>query len=161
MTTKKKKHKKNDNKWGTRTRTTATTKKNKEGKKRKKMKKLILSFEPQGRRFINFLYYYYYYYYIGFKRSVNTRHDSLSKSILSAPWRVGHVWMYNLTKSGRPFAYVTTTHDGLPQKRLEEDLCWIVPHVPRRLSRSRDWTELNWTELNRTTALGHITKQNK
>ena len=27
-------------------------------------------------------------------------------------------------------AYAETVHNGLPQKTLEEDLCWIVPHVP-------------------------------
>ena len=37
------------------------------------------------------------------------------------------------------------------KKRLEKDLCWIVPHVPspfpRRPNRSGDWTELmNWSE---------------
>ena len=44
-------------------------------------------------------------------------------------------------------AHARTAHKGLLQKRLEEDLCWIVPHVPRRPSRSRDWTELNWRWL--------------
>ena len=28
---------------------------------------------------------------------------------------------------------------------LEEDLCWIVPHVPPTTRRFREWTELNWT----------------
>ena len=37
-------------------------------------------------------------------------------------------------------AHARTAHKGLLQKRLEEDLCRIVPHVPRRPSRSR--TEL-------------------
>ena len=27
-------------------------------------------------------------------------------------------------------AHARTTHKGLLQKRLEEDLCWIIPHVP-------------------------------
>ena len=26
--------------------------------------------------------------------------------------------------------HARTAHKGLLQKRLEEDLCWIVPHVP-------------------------------
>ena len=40
-------------------------------------------------------------------------------------------------------ALARTAHKGFLQKRLEEDLCWIVPHVPRsRPNRSRDWTEL-------------------
>ena len=42
-------------------------------------------------------------------------------------------------------AHAGTGHDGLLQKRLEEDLCWIVPHdvSPRRPNWSRDWTKLN------------------
>ena len=32
---------------------------------------------------------------------------------------------------------------GLPVKRLKEDLCRIVPHVPQQPSQSRVWTELN------------------
>ena len=43
-------------------------------------------------------------------------------------------------------AHARTAHDGLSEERLEEDLCWIVPHVPRRPNRPKDWTELNWTE---------------
>ena len=38
--------------------------------------------------------------------------------------------------------HARTAHKGLLHKRLEEDLCWIVPHVPRRPDRSGDWTEL-------------------
>ena len=26
--------------------------------------------------------------------------------------------------------YARTAHNGLPQKRLEKNFCWIVPHVP-------------------------------
>ena len=37
-----------------------------------------------------------------------------------------------------------TVHNGLLQKGLEEDLCWIIPYVPQWPSWSRDWTELNW-----------------
>ena len=38
--------------------------------------------------------------------------------------------------------------DGLPQKRLEGDLCWIVPHGESddTHNRPKDWTELNWTK---------------
>ena len=43
-------------------------------------------------------------------------------------------------------AYAKTAHDGFLQKRLEEDLCWIVPRVPRRPYQSRDWTELKWLD---------------
>ena len=44
-----------------------------------------------------------------------------------------------------------TAYNGLPQKRLDEGLWWIVPYAPPpppptpRPNRSRDWTELNWT----------------
>ena len=43
-------------------------------------------------------------------------------------------------------ANARTAHKGLLQKRLEQDLCWIVPQVPhpRRPNQSKDWTELNW-----------------
>ena len=34
--------------------------------------------------------------------------------------------------------HVRTAHGGLPQKGLEEDLCWIVSHVPRRPEQSKD-----------------------
>ena len=44
-------------------------------------------------------------------------------------------------------AHARTDHNGLLQKRLEEDFCWIVCHVSRRPNRSRDWTELNWTDV--------------
>ena len=42
--------------------------------------------------------------------------------------------------------HVRTAHNGLLQKRLEEDLCWIVLHFPPMTQSVRDWTELNWTE---------------
>ena len=32
-------------------------------------------------------------------------------------------------------AHARTAHKGLQQKRLEKDLCWIVPHVPSRWPR--------------------------
>ena len=34
-------------------------------------------------------------------------------------------------------------YNGLLLQRLEEDLCWIVPHVPPTTISARDWTELN------------------
>ena len=38
-----------------------------------------------------------------------------------------------------------TAHNGLLRKRLEEDLCWILPDVPLDDPIDpRDWTELNW-----------------
>ena len=39
-------------------------------------------------------------------------------------------------------AYSTTAPNGLPQKRLEKDLYWIVPHVPQT---TLWFKELNWT----------------
>ena len=41
-------------------------------------------------------------------------------------------------------AHCTAAHKGLLQKRLEEDLCWIVPRV---LPTIRSGKGLNWTEL--------------
>ena len=41
-------------------------------------------------------------------------------------------------------AHARTAHKGLLQKRVEEDLCRIIPHVPpppRQSNRSRDWTK--------------------
>ena len=43
-------------------------------------------------------------------------------------------------------ALAGTAHMGLLHKRLEEDICWIVPRVPLT---TRSVNELNWTELNR------------
>ena len=42
-------------------------------------------------------------------------------------------------------AHAQTAHNDLLQKRLEGDLCWIVPHVPptTQLVNGLDW--LNWT----------------
>ena len=41
-------------------------------------------------------------------------------------------------------AHARTAHKGLLQKRLEEDICWIIPHVP---STTHSVKGLNWTEL--------------
>ena len=40
-------------------------------------------------------------------------------------------------------AHARTAHYGLQQKRLEEDLCWIIPKVPlmTRLIKGLNWTE--------------------
>ena len=43
--------------------------------------------------------------------------------------------------------HARTAHNGFLQKRLEEDLCWIVTRYPWRPFRSRHWTELNWTVM--------------
>ena len=50
---------------------------------------------------------------------------------------------------GRGNAGCTTIHNGLLQKRLEEDLCCILSRVPPTTQsvRGLNWTELNWTEL--------------
>ena len=40
-------------------------------------------------------------------------------------------------------ARARTAHKGLLQKGPEEDLCWIVPHVPPTTQSAK---ELNWTE---------------
>ena len=40
-------------------------------------------------------------------------------------------------------AHARAADKGLLQKRLEEALCWIVPHVPPTTQMSRDWAELN------------------
>ena len=40
-------------------------------------------------------------------------------------------------------AYAITAHKGFLRRELEEDLCWIIPHLPPppQLNQSRDWTE--------------------
>ena len=68
-----------------------------------------------------------------------------STPFFRAHWRVsdavvgrGNCWMDNI-KEWTSLAHARTAHDGLPQERLEEDLCWIVPHVPPDdANRSRD-----------------------
>ena len=40
-------------------------------------------------------------------------------------------------------AYARAAHKGLLHERLEEGLCWIVPHDPLT---SRDWTQLTWPQ---------------
>ena len=42
-------------------------------------------------------------------------------------------------------AHARTANNSLLQKRLEEDLCWIVPHVPLTTHSVKG---LNWTKLN-------------
>ena len=41
-------------------------------------------------------------------------------------------------------AHARTAHEGPLQKRLEENLCWIIPHVPLMTQSVKG---LNWTEL--------------
>ena len=72
------------------------------------------------------------------------------KPSFKAPWRVGDsvVGRGNAGWTSRADipAHTRTAHKGLLQKRLEEDLCWIVPHVPTTTHQSVKG--LNWTELN-------------
>ena len=82
-----------------------------------------------------------------------SRHDNLSKTILQdtleGGWRRGRqrkCWMDNI-KNWTSLPMSELLKNGLLQKRLEEDLCWIS----RRPNRSGDWTEPNWTGVkNRT-----------
>ena len=62
-------------------------------------------------------------------------HDSLSKTILwgtsggwATPWSAEEMldWRQRMDVP----TYARTAEDGLLQNRLENDLCWIVPHVP-------------------------------
>ena len=41
-------------------------------------------------------------------------------------------------------AIAKSAHDGLLQKRLEEDLCWLILQVPPKTQSVKGW---NWTEL--------------
>ena len=68
-----------------------------------------------------------------------TRHDSLSKTILQDTLEGGRrrgrqrkCWMDNIKMWTSP-AHARTAHYGLLQKRLEEDLCSIIPCVPPSL----------------------------
>ena len=65
-----------------------------------------------------------------------TCYDSLSKTILQGTLQGGQChgqqrkcWMDNI-KEWTSLPNARTAHEGLLQKRLEEDPCWIVPHVP-------------------------------
>ena len=75
-------------------------------------------------------------------------------------WRVGDAVVgrgnagRRTTSKSDVYAHARTAYHGLPQKILEGDFCWIVPHVlppttpPPHLrppNRSRDWSELSWT----------------
>ena len=76
-----------------------------------------------------------------------TLHDSHPKTILQGTfkdgWRHGQqrkLWVDNIKeKSG----HARTVRKGQLQKRLEEDLCWIIPHVPSGDPIGQG-TELNW-----------------
>ena len=85
-----------------------------------------------------------------------TRHDSLSKTILQSTMegrrrrgRQRKCWMDNvklLTSHPMPELLTMASHRK-KKKRLEEKLCWIVPHVPQRTQcvTGLNWTEPNWT----------------
>ena len=71
------------------------------------------------------------------------------KPSFRAPWRMGDavVGRKNVgwpSKSGHPYQRQSK---GLLQKRLAENLCWIVPHDPplTQSVKGLNWTELNWT----------------
>ena len=62
----------------------------------------------------------------------------------AAPWSAKKMLAGQHQRVAIP-AYARTVHKGLLQKRLEEDLCWIVVHVPHDDPIGQG-TELNWTE---------------
>ena len=75
--------------------------------------------------------------------------DNLSKATLQALREVDAMagrgsagW--TTSKSGNPCP-CQIVHNGLLQKRLEEDFCWIIPPVPMATQSVKG---LNWTELN-------------
>ena len=79
-----------------------------------------------------------------------TSHDSLPKTILQGALegrrhrdRQRKVWMENIKEWTSLYQHARTAYDGLPRKRLEKDLCWILPHVSWRPTQSREWTEVN------------------
>ena len=83
-------------------------------------------------------------------RACHTPEQPLQNHSLGHPGRRATPWSAEEKLDGQHQradipAQARTANKGLLQKRLEEDLCWIVPHGPRRPNRSRDWTEQNWT----------------
>ena len=87
------------------------------------------------------------------------------KPSFRVPWRVGDAVVgrgharWTTSKSGHRCPCHNCTHG-----RSAEDLCWIVPHVPRRPNRSRDWTDYfsycsflntNLSSLRQTVTLRH------
>ena len=71
------------------------------------------------------------------------------KPSFQAAWKVGHATIgsenagWTTSKGGHP-CNAGTAHNGFLQKRLEEDLCSIVPHVSPT---TKSVIGLNWTEL--------------
>ena len=69
------------------------------------------------------------------------------KPSFRAPWRVGNAVVsrgnagWTTAKSGH-LCLCQNCSQGSLQKRLEKDLCWIIPHVPLMTQSIRDWTEL-------------------
>ena len=68
------------------------------------------------------------------------------KPSFRAPWwcrgRQTKCWMDNIEeRTSLPRA--RTAHKGLLQERLDEDLCWMVLHVPPKI---QSVTGLNWAE---------------
>ena len=76
-------------------------------------------------------------------------YTSLFKTILQStlevwvtPWSAEEMLVRQCQREDIP-AHARTAYNGLPQKRLEEDLCWIVPHVPPM---TKSVKGLNWIE---------------
>ena len=44
----------------------------------------------------------------------------------------------------------------LPLKRLEEDICWIVSHVPQTTQSVKGLNCVDWSELKRHVGGGHV-----
>ena len=85
------------------------------------------------------------------------QHNSFSKTILQGTLMGGQYcgwqrkcWVDNI-KEWFSLPHARIAHKGLLQKRLEEDLCWIISHAPT--PRRPSWwhigegTELNWLFL--------------
>ena len=82
-------------------------------------------------------------------------------SAFRAPWRRGDSVVgrrnagWTTLKSGPTHA--RSAHNGLLQKRLEEDLCWIIPHVhlvPQSV-KGMNWTGL---QLDISVKIGYVMK---
>ena len=95
-----------------------------------------------------------------------TRHHSLSKTILQSsvrgwatPWSAEKM-LDGLQQGVDIPAHFRTAHKGLVQKRLKEDLCWLVPHASRTTQsvKGLNWTDTLWvkTKLNKQTSYLYI-----
>ena len=81
-----------------------------------------------------------------------TRYDSLSKTFLQGTLEDGQrrgrqrkCWTVNIKEwTYLPMSELFTRVSC--RKKLEENICWIVSHVPPTTHWSLGWNELNWTE---------------